>query len=144
MTAGIHVVYIYYYGNFDKFKINKNTTAIQLPSTTSGYVYAYGEGFLNVKGFSSNASVLIYNILGQKIADYKTINGHEQTWLSVKGIYVVKVLDNGVSSNYKRNKRFSPTRFQFVIRLYSRRININEILKFINICNLLLLAILIQ
>jgi hypothetical protein len=101
LTAGIHVVYIYYYGNFDKFKIKRNTTAIHLPNAPSGYVYADKEGFLNVKGFSSTASVVIYNILGQKIADYKTISGHEQTWLSAKGIYVVKVLDKGVSSTYK-------------------------------------------
>jgi hypothetical protein len=101
LTAGVHVVYIYYYGNFDRFKIRRNTTAIQLPNTLPGYVYADGEGFLNIKGFSSTASVVIYNLLGQKIAGYASINGHEQTLLPAKGIYVVRVQDKGITSNYK-------------------------------------------
>ncbi|GHU65637.1 hypothetical protein FACS1894123_11650 [Bacteroidia bacterium] len=101
LTAGKHVLYAYYYGNFDKIKIKKSTTGIQLPKTSlSGNVYAEN-GILKVKNFSATASLAVYNLLGQKITSYKSLNGDVEISLPTKGIYIVKAQDKGVTSSYK-------------------------------------------
>jgi hypothetical protein len=100
LTVGKHTLYIYYDGNFDKFTIKKNATAIQFPDVLSGKVYAEN-GILKVKGFRTSASLAVYNLLGQKITAYKSLNGDVEISLPAKGIYIVKIQDEGITSNYK-------------------------------------------
>jgi hypothetical protein len=65
-----------------------------------GNVYTEGK-ILKVKDFPTTASLAVYNLLGQKIADYKTVNGNVEVKLPSTGIYVVKIQNNGLSSTYK-------------------------------------------
>jgi hypothetical protein len=102
ITAGKHVVYFYYDGNIDYFTIGKNLTdAIKGLNPLSGTVYVDKAGNLNVKGFSQAASIAVYNLLGQKIADRKITSDNVQTPLPAKGIYLVKVQDKGTTVSYK-------------------------------------------
>ncbi|GHU61739.1 hypothetical protein FACS1894123_01570 [Bacteroidia bacterium] len=100
LTAGKHILYVYYQGNFDKIKIKKNTTAIQRPNALPGKVYAEN-GILKVKEFPASASLAVYNLLGQKIANYKSVNGGVELYLPTKGIYIVKIQEKSITSNYK-------------------------------------------
>jgi hypothetical protein len=52
-----------------------------------------------VEGFSTSASVEVYNLVGQKIAAAKSLNG--KTINVSKGLYIVKVIDKGKSVSYK-------------------------------------------
>jgi hypothetical protein len=75
--------------------------AIKLPANAlPGLVYAEN-GKLHAKGFSATASLAVYNLLGQKITNYKTLNGDVAISLPTKGIYIVKVQDKGLTSTYK-------------------------------------------
>jgi hypothetical protein len=74
-------------------------TAIKNVETTKGKVYAEN-GKLHVEGYSASASVVVYNLLGQKIAAVKSLNGKTLN-VPNKGLYVVKVTDKGNSDSYK-------------------------------------------
>jgi hypothetical protein len=49
-------------------------------------------GAIILKGFDANASTTIYGLMGNKIADFKSING-DKTINVPNGIYIVKVQD---------------------------------------------------
>jgi len=75
-----------------------NPTAIKKVETLAGKVYAEN-GRLHVEGFSASASVEVYNLVGQKIATAKSLNGN--TINISKGLYIVKVIDKGKSVSCK-------------------------------------------
>ena len=64
--------------------------AINDISKTAGKVYV-ANGVLVVEGFASDAIVTVYNLLGQKITNTDNLSG----------IYLVEVLSNGITSNFK-------------------------------------------
>jgi hypothetical protein len=99
LQAGIHVIKIDLgrYTNFDKFEIRKST-AIKKIETPAGKVYAEN-GKLHVEGYSASASVEVYNLVGQKVAAAKSLNG--KTVDVSKGLFIVKVTDKGKSVSYK-------------------------------------------
>jgi hypothetical protein len=101
LTAGTHILTYSSSGgiNIDKFIISKANSINNIP-TLSGKVYAEN-GILKVKGFRASASLAVYNLLGQKITAYKSLNGNVEISLPTKGIYVVKIQDEGITSNYK-------------------------------------------
>jgi hypothetical protein len=102
LSAGRHVVYVYYSGNFDKLTIGKGLTDIKdISSTLQGIVYVDKAGYLNVKGFNPTASFAVYNLLGQKIADRKITSDNVQTPLPAKGVYIVRVQDKGRTNSFK-------------------------------------------
>jgi len=76
-----------------------NPTSIQkVGDSAAGKVYAEN-GKLHVEGHSASASVEVYNLVGQKIAAVKSLNG--KTVDVSKGLYIVKVTDKGKSVSYK-------------------------------------------
>jgi hypothetical protein len=85
--------------NFDKFEIKPSDTAIKPVGASGGKVYA-ADGKLWFEGFSPDASVSVYNLVGQKIATVKSVNGNSLT-LPCKGLYIIKVSDRGATSGYK-------------------------------------------
>jgi hypothetical protein len=88
-------------GVAEVYVIGKSFEGINNPlATLPGKVYAEN-GILKVKEFSANASLEVYNILGQKITAYKVLNDGAEIRLPSKGIYIVKVQDNGKTSSYK-------------------------------------------
>jgi hypothetical protein len=74
-------------------------TAIKPVAENDGKVYA-ADGKLFVKGVSASASIEIYSLVGQKIAEVRSLNGRSID-LPAKGMYVVKVSDNGQTKGYK-------------------------------------------
>jgi hypothetical protein len=82
------------------YVIGKTFEGIKPLATLPGKVYAEN-GVLKVKEFSATASLAVYNLLGQKIADYKAVNSGVEINLPSKGIYIVNVQDKGVTSSYK-------------------------------------------
>jgi hypothetical protein len=82
------------------YVIGKSFEGIKHVETLPGKVYAEN-GILKVKEFSPTASLAVYNILGQKITAYKTVNEGVEIRLPSKGIYIVKIQDKGLSSSYK-------------------------------------------
>jgi hypothetical protein len=84
--------------NFDKFEIKKSTGIKEIGSI-NGSVYA-DNGTLYLKGFSSDVSLNIYNLVGQKLAGYEAVSGSVPVSLA-KGVYVVSVQDKGKSVSYK-------------------------------------------
>jgi hypothetical protein len=83
------------------YVIGKSFDGISKPvGTLPGKVYAEN-GVLKVKEFPANASLAVYNLLGQKVAAYKTLNGDLDIYLPAKGIYIVKVQNSGLTSSYK-------------------------------------------
>jgi hypothetical protein len=101
VTAGIHQVYLELESiNIDYFEIKNSTGIDNIISVPVGKVYTEGR-MLKVKEFSASASLVVYNLLGQKIANYKTMNGGVEVYLPAQGIYIVKVQDKGVSASYK-------------------------------------------
>ncbi|MDR3327911.1 MAG: T9SS type A sorting domain-containing protein [Prevotellaceae bacterium] len=73
-------------------------TAIKTVETSAGKVYAEN-GKLHVEGYSASASVEVYNLVGQKIAAAKSLNGN--TINVSNGLYIVKVTDKGKSFSSK-------------------------------------------
>jgi hypothetical protein len=102
VSAGIHQIYLATSAanNFDYILISKNGTGInQLPAML-GKVYTEGN-ILKVKDFPTTASLVVYNLLGQKIANYKTVNNGVDVNLPSKGIYIVKIQNEGITATYK-------------------------------------------
>jgi hypothetical protein len=88
-----NIVEIYAIGKvFDGIKV--------IEKTLPGIVYAEND-VLKVKGFSANASLAVYNLLGQKISAYKTVNDGTEVKLPAKGIYIVKIQDKGKTASFK-------------------------------------------
>jgi hypothetical protein len=101
VTAGIHQVYLELVSiNIDYFEIKKSTGIENIISVPVGKVYTEGR-ILNVKEFPASASLVVYNLLGQKIANYKSVNGGVEVYLPSKGIYIVKVQNEGISVTHK-------------------------------------------
>lgn len=69
-------------------------------ATLSGSVYVEN-GRLYAKELSATATLDVYNMLGQKVANRKTISNNEAITLPAKGIYLVKVQDKNQSMTYK-------------------------------------------
>jgi hypothetical protein len=79
---------------------HETETGIKQPSVAAtGSVYV-DNGTLYLKGFSNNVSLNIYNLVGQKVAGYKSVSGSVPVRLA-KGIYVVSVQDKGKTVGYK-------------------------------------------
>jgi hypothetical protein len=74
-------------------------TAIKNLETPTGKVYAEN-GKLHVEGYSTSASVVVYNLVGQKITAAKSLNGKTVS-VPNKALYIVKVTDKGKSDSYK-------------------------------------------
>jgi hypothetical protein len=85
--------------NFDKFEIKASETSIKSVGATGGKVYA-NDGKLWFEGFSPEASVSVYNLVGQKVATVKSVNSNSLT-LPCKGLFIVKVSDRGATAGYK-------------------------------------------
>jgi hypothetical protein len=88
----IGVAEIYGYG--------KVYAGIKSVETLPGKVYIE-KNILKVKGFSATASLFVYNLLGQKVTTYKTLNGDVAISLPSNGIFIVKVQDKGLTNSYK-------------------------------------------
>jgi hypothetical protein len=87
-------------GIAEVYAIGKTFESIRTIEALPGKVYAEN-GILKVKEFPTTASLAVYNLLGQKLTDYKTLNGDVEISLPTKGIYIVKVQDKGLTSTYK-------------------------------------------
>jgi Icc-related predicted phosphoesterase len=88
----------------EAFALYKNEigggTAIGNPEVSTGKVYSKGKK-LYVEGFSEIAKLDIYNVLGQNILTYSAMNGNKSIDILSKGIYIVRIQEEGVSSVYK-------------------------------------------
>jgi len=83
----------------DAYQYDLYNTAIKGVAANSGKVYA-ADGQLHVEGYSPAARVEVYSLAGQKLASVAGINGKTVN-LAAKGLYVVKVTDNGRSEGFK-------------------------------------------
>jgi hypothetical protein len=79
--------------------IDGGITGIKPVGENSDRVYA-ANGKLFFEGISGSASAEIYSSAGQKIASIKSINDKSVS-LPAKGLYIVKVTDNGRISGHK-------------------------------------------
>jgi hypothetical protein len=55
---------------------------------------------LHIEGFSTSAKVDVYNLVGQKIAAVKSLNG-KSIAVSKENIYIVTLTENSKLFNYK-------------------------------------------
>jgi hypothetical protein len=86
------------HGNFDKFEV-VHATAIKAVNSGKGSVYA-AEGKLFVSGYSSDASVEVYSIVGQRVASVKSVADRAIN-LPSNGLYIVKVTDGSKTEGFK-------------------------------------------
>jgi hypothetical protein len=106
LTAGVHIIRLVVDEGSISFATitfeDENPVGIQAPATATltGRVYVENRT-LHVEGYSAAASLAVYNLMGQKVVTYNAINGDKMVNLPDKGIYIVRIQDNGKSVGYK-------------------------------------------
>jgi hypothetical protein len=80
--------------------VDKVPSAVESLVALTGKMYVTNH-ILHVEGYPATASLAIYNLMGQKIVAYTTINGNRKINLPTKGVYLVTVTDKGEFSSKK-------------------------------------------